>query len=152
MFMTGEGESKFIKGPSLHPAGRDGRGFKQTKRGRGGGKPICVINSRALHFNTFGQEGAVLGERTGEELGAGLAPSPGSSGAAAGPGQAVPTGCLYSSPGKSASLQQRKFPLVLFSSRAGDKNQPNKKASILIGKKRQEPNGANRKPPKLIFF
>lgn len=121
MFTTWEGGSKFIKAPSLHLVGRDGRGFKKTKRGRGGGKPICAINSRALHFNTSGQEGAVLGERTGEELGAGLAPSPGSSGAAAGPGQAVPTGCLHSSPGKSGSLQQIKFPLVSFSSRAEDK-------------------------------
>lgn len=148
MFTTWEGESKFIKAPSLHLVGRDRRGFKQGERGRGGGKPICAINSRALQFNTSGQEGAVLGERTGEEPGAGLALSPSSSGAAAGPGQAVPTGCLHSSPGKSGSLQQRKFPLVLFSSRAGDKKSP----SILRGEKRQRPNRTNRKPLQADFF
>lgn len=60
MFTTGEGGSKFIKAPNLHPVGRDDRDFKQMKKGRGWwGKPIRVINSRALHFNTSGQEGAV---------------------------------------------------------------------------------------------
>lgn len=102
MFTTWEGESKFIKAPSLHLVGRDGRGFKQTKRGRGGGKPICAINSRALHFNTSGQEGAVLGERRERSWAPVSPPAP-----AAAPRQAART--ARTDTGKPASLSTETF-------------------------------------------
>lgn len=92
------------------------------------------------------------GENRSEDLGAGIAPSPGSVRSRGGSRPSRPDKLFLQLAGEIwiGFLQQRKFALVLFRGKAGKEKK--KSFDIKRKKKRQKSNRYNRKTPKLIFL